>query len=71
MFVNCNNLSFESYANLTYILSIASELTNQCISNTGLNINIFTTEQISILNTKGYKDVIPKTYQAYFEIELE
>ena len=41
------------------MLPLASNLTNQYISNIGLNTSNFTYEQLQILNTKGYVDAIP------------
>jgi len=58
IFLNCNNLSSPSYANIANSLPNASQLTNQYISNIGLNVNKFTTEQLTILNQKGYVDAI-------------
>ena len=58
MFNNCYNLSSNSYANIANSLPLAINLTNQYISNIGLNISNFTIEQIRILNSKGYLDAI-------------
>lgn len=55
----CNNLSVNAYANIANSLPLANNLSNQYISNIGLNISNFTSEQISILNNKGYIDAIP------------
>ena len=40
------------------MLPNANQLTNQYISNIGLNINNFTSAQITILNQKGYVDAV-------------
>ena len=58
-FAGCPNLSADAYANIANSLPLASNLTNQYISNIGLDINKFTNEQLSILNVKGYTDAIP------------
>lgn len=59
MFVYCNQyLSSESYANIANSLPLATNLTNQYISNIGLDINRFNPTQILILNNKGYTDAI-------------
>ena len=70
-FYNCVNLNDRAYNIITNILPNASQLTNQYISNIGLDINKFTNEQINILNVKGYIDAVPKTIQNYYEIQWE
>lgn len=57
-FEGCTNLSINSYANIANSLPNASQLSNQYIADIGLNINRFTTEQLTILNQKGYVDAI-------------
>lgn len=57
-FYNCVNLNDEAYITLTNILPNANQLTNQYISNIGLDINKFNTDQLNILNIKGYMDAI-------------
>ena len=58
-FYNCNNLSESSYITITNILPNASNLSNQYLSNIGLNFYKFTNDQLNILNIKGYIDAIP------------
>lgn len=57
-FYNCSNLDERAYNTLTNILPNANQLTNQYISNIGLDINKFNTDQLNILNIKGYVDAV-------------
>ena len=69
MFYHCNNLSNESYANIANMLPLAQNLTNQYISNIGLNLNRFTNIQKNILINKGYKDFgSSNSYSEYYDI---
>lgn len=70
-FYNCVNLNDRAYTILTNMLPNANQLTNQYISNIGLDINKFNTDQLNILNIKGYVDAVPKTIQNYYEIQWE
>ena len=70
-FYNCVNLNDRAYTILTNMLPNANQLTNQYISNIGLDINKFNTDQLNILNIKGYVDAVPKTIQNYYEIKWE
>lgn len=57
-FYNCINLNERAYSTLTNMLPNANQLTNQYISNIGLDINKFNTDQLNILNIKGYVDAV-------------
>lgn len=57
-FYNCVNLNDRAYTTLTNMLPNANQLTNQYISNIGLDINKFNTDQLNILNIKGYVDAV-------------
>lgn len=57
-FLNCTNLSVESYNTITSMLPNATQLTNKYLSNIGLNVSNFTSAQITTLNSKGYLDAI-------------
>ena len=65
IFQNCTNLSVLTYANICNWLPMASNLTNQYLSNMGLNIHNFTAHQLQILNTRGYIDAIPNADYVY------
>lgn len=70
-FLNCNNLSSVSYTKITNMLPNASNLTNQYLSNIGLNVSNFTNDQINILNSKGFVDAVipePITKLTYYNI---
>lgn len=70
-FYNCGNLSEFAYTAITNMLPLASNLTNQYLSNIGLNINNFTNDQINILNSKGFIDAVipePITKLTYYNI---
>lgn len=56
MFNKCNNLSSAAYANIANMLP---SITMGNVSEVGLNIRNFTTEQCKILANKGYTDAIP------------
>lgn len=58
MFNGCINLSDASIADITNSLPLAANLTNQYVTNIGLNLERFDDDQLRILNTKGYIDVI-------------
>ena len=60
IFYNCRNLSVDSYANIANSLPLAVNLTNQYVSNLGLDVRNFVDAQVIILNNKGYIDAIPK-----------
>lgn len=68
VFYNCVNLSKSTYATITNMLPLASNLTNQYISNIGLNISKFNDNQINILNSKGYVDAIYVPKLTYYNI---
>ena len=69
MFYQCNNLSNESYANIANMLPLAQNLTNQYVSDMGLDINKFTNIQKNILINKGYKDFgSSNSYSEYYDI---
>ena len=70
-FRNCNNLSNDSYNVIANGLPNADILTNKYLADTGLNINRFSAEALTILNIKGYVDAIPITPQNYYEIQYE
>lgn len=70
MFYECRNLSSNSYANIANMLPLANNLTNQYLSNIGLNVNNFTVPQLQRLNNKGYIDAIFDA-QTYYEIEYD
>ena len=55
-FYNCTNLSNESISYIVNSIPVASQLSNQCFSNTGLHPSMLNNEQILILNLKGYLD---------------
>lgn len=63
MFYNCINLSNDSYNIIVNFLPNANQLTNQYISNIGLNIERFNKIQKTILYHKGYQD-----FEAYSSI---
>ena len=67
-FLNCTNLSLDSYSKLTNMLPLAMNLTNQYITNIGLNINKFTNDQLNILNSKGYLYDSPISKLTYYNI---
>ena len=70
-FLNCNNLSSVSYTKITNMLPNATNLTNQYLSNIGLNVSNFTNDQINILNSKGFVDAVipePITKLTYYNI---
>ena len=58
-FYNCVNLNDRAYFTLTNILPNANQLTNQYLTNIGLNISKFSNNQLNTLNSKGYIDAIP------------
>ena len=58
IFYYCTNLSDASIANITNMLPNANQLTNQYVTNIGLNLNRFDNNQLRILNNKGYIDAI-------------
>lgn len=70
-FYNCTNLSSITYANITNFLPLAANLSNQYLSNMGLNINKFNDDQLYVLSGKGYIDAGPTTIQTYYEIQWE
>lgn len=75
MFEGCNNLSVNSYATIASMLPLAANLTQQTLSHIGLDNHKFTNEQLTILNTKGYIDAIPKypsdVYNIYYTLREE
>ena len=69
MFAYCERLSNESYANIANMLPLAQNLTNQYVSDMGLDINKFTNIQKNILINKGYKDFgSSNSYSEYYDI---
>ena len=74
-FYNCRNLSESTYTTITNMLPLATNLSNQYLSNIGLNLGKFTDEQMNVLNSKGYIDavVIPKLtyYNIYYNTTEE
>lgn len=71
MFTGCSNLSSESYANITNMLPLASNITNITLLNIGLNICNFTNEQRNVLFGKGYIDAEVITGNVSTEYTIE
>lgn len=73
-FYNCTNLTYTTYAELANKLPSALNLQNKYLNNMGLSNMYFTTDQINILNRKGYLDAVPLNtsnwstiYNLYYE----